>query len=137
MTQVSTFRLYVLRGGYLLLFVGLGFSIWPAIVSHSLSLPHMNGVVLSVLGALGLLCALGLRYPLQMLPLLIFELVWKTIWTLAFAWPLWAAGALMPEQVQSMKEIVPGVLLMAVVIPWPYVWAQYVKQPGERWKRAA
>lgn len=134
MTEVSLVRLYVLRGAYLLLFAGLGLSIWPAIFSHSLSLPHMNGVVLSLLGGLGLLCALGLRYPLQMLPLLIFELVWKVIWTLAFAWPLWAADALEPAHIQSIKEIVPGAILMAAVIPWPYVYAHYVKKAGERWK---
>jgi hypothetical protein len=39
----------------------------------------MRGVVRSVLAAVSLLAVLGIRYPLKMLPLLFFELVWKTI----------------------------------------------------------
>ena len=35
MTGVSTFRLYLLRAGYLLLVVGLGSTIWPAILDNT------------------------------------------------------------------------------------------------------
>ena len=32
MSEVSTFRLYLLRGTYLLIVVGLGLVIWPALL---------------------------------------------------------------------------------------------------------
>ena len=51
-----------------------------------------RGVIPSLLGAVWLLAFVGLRYPLQMLPLLLFEFVWKTIWLIAFGLPQWSVG---------------------------------------------
>jgi hypothetical protein len=74
--QVSLFRLYLLRAMYLVLVVGLGAMIVPEILSHELT---SRGVIPSLLGAVWLLAFLGLLHPLEMLPLLLFELAWKTI----------------------------------------------------------
>jgi hypothetical protein len=89
MSEVSTLRLYLLRAMYLLITVGLGITIWPGIISPPENLSHMASVVRSVLGAVALLALLGIRYPLKMLPLLLFELLWKSIWVIAFGLPLW------------------------------------------------
>ena len=61
----------------------------PALFSHE---PMARGVIPSLLGAVWLLAFVGLRYPLQMLPLLMFEFAWKTIWLFAFGLPQWSAG---------------------------------------------
>ena len=79
--EVSLTRLYVLRATYLLLIVGLGSFIVPQLLSHE---PLARGVIPSLLGAVWLLAFIGLRYPLQMLPLLMFEFAWKTVWLLDF-----------------------------------------------------
>ena len=60
-----------------------------------------------MLGAVSLLAVLGLRYPLQMLPLLFFELLWKSIWVLAFGLRLWAAGGL-DEGTRSIQALFEG-----------------------------
>jgi len=57
----------------------MGAQIWPLILHHPANLGHMRGVVRSLLGALTLLCLLGVRYPVKMLPLLFFEFAWKAI----------------------------------------------------------
>lgn len=75
--NLSVFRLNLLRSGYLLLVVGLGMTMWPQLVTEGPRLELMHGVALSMLCALGLLSVPGLRYPLKMLPLLLFEVVWK------------------------------------------------------------
>ena len=65
MPEVSTFRLYLLRATYLLIVVGLGFTIWPGILHPPKDLALMPGVVRSLLGAVSLLAILGIRYPLK------------------------------------------------------------------------
>jgi hypothetical protein len=136
MSDLSTLRLYLLRALYLLLVVGLGIEIWPSIIHHSLEVPLMNGVVRSLLGAMGLLALLGLRYPLQMLPLLFFEMAWKVIWLLAFALPLYSAGKLDDDTLSTVYECLV-IVIFPFLIPWDYVWANYIKKRGDRWRGAA
>lgn len=133
MTQVSTFRLWVMRAMYLVMAAGLILTIWPLIISHDAALPRMTGVVFALLGTIGLLSLLGLRYPLQMIPLLLFELTWKVIWLLAFALPRWLDGSLDAGMRSSVFDTSLGLILL-LVIPWPYVWENYVVKPGDSWK---
>ena len=135
-TEVSTFRLYLLRAMYLLMAVGLAFTIWPGILHHPAPVEHMRGVVRSLLGAVCLLAVLGIRYPLKMLPLLFFELVWKTIWVVAFGVPLWKAHQFDPDTLETLKATLMGVVLVPLVMPWGYAFAHYVKAPGDRWGKA-
>jgi hypothetical protein len=129
--EVTLFRLYVLRATYLLLVVGVGAIILPSLISHETA---ARGVIPSLLGAVWLLAFLGLRYPLQMLPLLMFELVWKTIWLLDFGLAQWMSGQRPPTFAEDSFNIVLGVVLMPLVIPWGYVWRRFVKQAGDRWR---
>jgi len=39
---------------------------------------------------MSLLAFLGLRYPVGMLPILLFEVTWKVIWIVAVARPTWS-----------------------------------------------
>jgi hypothetical protein len=128
---VTLFRLYVLRATYLLLVVGVGAMILPVILSHELS---ARGVIPSLLCGVWLLAFIGLRHPLRMLPLLMFEFAWKTVWLLAFGLPQWFSGQQPPTFAEDMFNIALGVILMPLVIPWGYVWRHYVKAPGERWR---
>lgn len=134
MSEVSKFRLYVLRAGYLLIAVGLALMIWPAIIRPPENLSHMGAVVRSVLGAVSLLAALGIRYPLKMLPLLFFELLWKSIWVLAFGLRLWAAGKLDQDTGGTLNDCIFGIILVLLVTPWGYVLKHYLKAPREQWR---
>lgn len=134
--EVSTFRLYLLRAAYLIIFVGLAILIWPGLINPPLDLAHSNSVVRGLLGGVSLLALLGIRYPLQMIPLLLFELVWKAIWVLAFGLPVWSAGALTPPMEQTLFDCLFGIVLVVVVLPWRYVVARYVKLPADRWRKA-
>jgi hypothetical protein len=126
--EVSLVRLHILRAAYLLLVVGLGAMIVPEILSHA---PMARGVIASLLFAVWLLAFIGLRYPLQMLPLLMFELAWKLTWMIAFGLPQWSSGQLPPTFAEDFLNIAFGVILMPIVIPWAYVWRHYVKQPTD------
>jgi hypothetical protein len=136
MTEVSLFRLYALRAVYLLIAAGLAATVWPVVIDHSPQWPLMTGVACCLLAAVSVLAALGIRYPLQMLPVLLFELVWKAIWLIAVALPLWSAGQIDARTWETVKDCLPAAILI-VVIPWRYVIAQYVTRPGDRWKQTA
>src|SRR5215210_1497067 len=90
MSEVSTFRLYLLRAMYVFTFVGLAITRWPGILSPPAGISHPATVVGSFLFAMSLLAALGIRYPLKMLPLLFFELLWKVLWVVGWGLPLWS-----------------------------------------------
>ena len=135
MTDVSTFRLYLMRGLYLVICLGLGSMIWPLMFHHK-PWDLMHGVACSLLAALSALMALGVRYPLQMLPLLLFELAWKAIWLVAIALPLWSAHRLDAETMETVKACLGGIVLCPLVIPWRYVLANYMTKRGDRWNRA-
>lgn len=85
MPQVSPGRLWALRALSLLLAGGLGAVIWPSLLAPSHAAPNATTVVQALLGALGMLALIGLRHPLQMLPVLLFEFLWKLIWVCAIA----------------------------------------------------
>ena len=133
--EVSTFRLYLMRGLYLLIAVGLGSMIWPGIIHHAKPWGHMQGVANAFMATLSALALVGVRYPLQMLPLLLFELLWKVIWVLAVGLPLWSANQLDPDTSETMANCLFGIVLCPLVIPWRYVFTNYLMKPGDRWGR--
>lgn len=132
MTEVSPIRLWVMRAMYLFMAIGIGNMVWPLIISHAPTVPRMTGVAWALIGTIGLLALLGLRYPLQMLPLLLVELIWKVIWLTAFALPRWLGGTLDEGMRNSVFETSFGLVLL-VVIPWRHVWANYAAKPGDPW----
>ena len=141
MSEVSTFRLYLLRAMYVFTVVGLAIEKLPALL-HPANLSPGDSVILSVLGATALLAVVGIRYPIKMLPLLFFEFVWKSIWILAFGLPLLLSGGLDPNisfgGTETLIACLVGVVLVPLVMPWGYVLKHYLKAPGDRWgKREA
>jgi hypothetical protein len=132
MSDVSLFRLYLLRALYLLIGLGLGSEIWPGIIEHAKPWSLMQGVANALLGALSALAFLGVPYPLQMLPLLFFELLWKAIWLIAVALPLWRAGQVDAATAETIFACALAIIV-PIVLPWRYVLANYVTKPGDRW----
>jgi hypothetical protein len=136
MSEVSTFRLYLLRAMYVFTVVGLAIEKLPALL-HPANLSPGDSVILSVLGATALLAVVGIRYPIKVLPLLFFEFVWKTIWILVFGLPLLLSGGLDPNVTfggtETLIACLVGVVLVPLVMPWGYVLKHYLKVPGARW----
>jgi hypothetical protein len=106
----------------------------PAILNPA-NLSRLDGVVLSVLFAFALLAVLGIRYPIKMLPLLFFELLWKSIWVVAFGLPLLLSDGLDPNTTETLTACLMGVVLVPLVMPWGYVFKHYLKAPGDRWRK--
>src|SRR5215210_5777163 len=115
MSEVSTFRLYLLRGMYVFMVVGLAiFKLAPAIL-HPENLSPQDGVIVSLLG----------------------EFVWKVIWVVALGLPLLLSGGLDPNVsfggTETLINCLLGIVLVPIVVPWGYVFKHYLKAPGARW----
>ncbi len=125
MNEVSLVRLYVLRTMYFIVVVGLGLYLWPEVIADHRHWELMQGMASCMIAAFSLLCVVGLRYPLQMLPVLLWEIVWKTLWLFIVPLPQWLSG----HVEDALKPSIFSVSLVALVyvaIPWRYVFAHYV-----------
>ena len=132
-TQISLWRLNLLRLGYLVMGLGLAVVKWPALFDHE-PWELKEGTVECMLVAMSVLALLGLRYPLRMLPILLFEVAWKLTWLGVVALPLWSDDQLDGATREQAAAILWVVIIIAV-IPWRRVLAQYLTAPGEPWRR--
>jgi hypothetical protein len=133
---ISRARLIALRALYALIVVGLAFFVWPSFIGQLPAPAHYHGVAMTMLAAFSILCAVGIRYPLQMLPILFWELLWKGLWLLLIALPRWMAGTMDAATTQTAIDCAAVVLVLAAV-PWGYVARHYVSKPAERAFRPA
>ena len=131
-SELSVRRLHLMRAGYLLMGVGLVLVKWP-MLPEAADLSLYEGVTLCLLTAMSLLAFLGLRHPVALLPVLLFESVWKVLWLSLVALPRAVSGDLD----QAMSETVVNCSLVVVilaVIPWRYAWRTYARTTGDRWR---
>jgi hypothetical protein len=131
--ELSVTRLNLMRSGYALMGVGLALVKWP-LLPDAHTMPLYEGVTLSLLTAMSFLALLGLRYPVKLLPLLLFETIWKLLWLSLVALPT----AISADMSAAMSEVAVNcalVVLIIAVIPWRYAWTEYVHSSGDRWRR--
>jgi hypothetical protein len=129
---VPLWRLYALRAGYLLVGTGLAVTKWPLLVAHQPWSPF-EGVSNSMLVAMSVLALWGVRHPLRMLPVMLFEVTWKVVWYAVVAVPLWTSSTMDAANQAFAWDCLLVVPLLAV-IPWRHVLAQYVSARGDRWR---
>jgi hypothetical protein len=134
--DLPIWRLNLMRLGYAVMGVGLAVVRWPDVIGYDRSTPLFEGVVAVLLTAMSLLAFLGLRYPVRLLPILLFECLWKLIWLSVVALPAVAAD----DVDEATREVIFScslVVIILAVVPWRYVWQQYVTAKGDRWRGPA
>ena len=127
---VATWRINAMRFLFLLMAVFMGGFVWYRLAFESAGQPLYWGLGKSMLGALALMSLLGVRYPLQMLPLMLYETAWKTVWLTVIALPAWLRSDWNIE-FQGLFNDCIGIIVAYFIIPWRYVWARYFAQPME------
>ena len=125
-------RLYLLRGSYLLIAAGMGMQMWSAYLEPHKPWTLTHGVMNAMLLALVLLSLVGLRHPLKMLPLLFWEMIWKAIWLLSVALPAWRTGTMDADTTETAFACLMAAIFV-IVVPWGYVWRNFVAAKSERW----
>lgn len=130
--DLSLPRLYILRGAYLFMAVGLALVKWP-LLPHAADLPLYEGVTVCLLTAMSVLALLGLRYPATLIPLLLFETIWKLLWLSLVALPKVAGGDLDAATTDVMINCSVVIVIIAA-IPWRYAVRSYARVQGDRWR---
>lgn len=120
----------VMRGLYLLNCVLAGSGVWVSFIQGQKPWDPLPGVAFSFWAALAGVSALGIRYPLGMLPVIFMQAFYKAFWLLAVYLPLRTDG----RSTDLTQGMLIGIVLDIVVIPWPYVFAHYIRKPGDRWR---
>ena len=133
-TQVSLWQLNLLRVGYLVMGGGLAVVKWPLLFTHG-PWELKASTVQCMFVAMSVLALMGLRYPLRMLPVLLFEVGWKLTWLGVIALPLWLDNKL-EGATREQAGAVLWVVIIIAVIPWRHVLTEYVIAPGEPWRRS-
>ena len=129
---LPTWRLNLMRVGYLVMGGGLVITKWPELLAHEpWELAH--GTVLTMLVAMSVLALLGLRYPQKMLPILLFEVAWKALWLGVVALPLWLDGDLTGATREQVAKVL-WVIIVIAVIPWRHAVRQFVLARGDSWR---
>ena len=121
--RLTNRQLLLLRGGYLFMALGLALVKWP-LLGEASSLPLYEGGTLAMLTAMSLLALLGLRHPVGMLPVLLFEVLWKVLWLALVALPL-ALGEGLDAATTSVLINCSLVVVIIAVVPWRLVWQRY------------
>ena len=128
--EVSLARLYAIRAVGLLGVYGL-FTTVMTLVDHA---PDERGMLKAMISGLWVMCLITIRYPLKMIPVLLFELVWKLLWLIFFGIPQWWTGVGSPRLAEDLWSIGAFPIVCVLVIPWGYVWRHFVKEPSDRWR---
>lgn len=131
---VAQWRINAMRFLFLLMAGIMGSVVWQQLLFESADWPAARGLAKSMLAALALMSLLGVRYPLQMLPLMLYEIAWKTVWLLAIALRAWLGGRWTAD-INSLFEDCIGIVIAYFIVPWRYVWARYIAQPMEPLRR--
>lgn len=83
-------------------------------------------VCLTMWASYSLLSGIGVIYPLKMLPIVAFEILYKVVWLLLIAYPLWSASQLAGSPAEGMTSAFLWVVLPIIAMPWKFAFYTYV-----------
>ena len=133
MSEVNKVRWRWLKGMYIYTAVaagilGLGMLAAPGAVRSALCLPDQDPIVFGVVGsvyvAFGILSLFGLRAPLRFAPVLLLQLVYKSIWFIAVALPLAVRGVFPAHGLPFVAIFATYVIGDLIAIPFPRLFAR-------------
>ncbi len=135
--HVSPLRLNILRAYYALIAFGTSAVFWPDLLHHTHDWGIRNGAQYSLLGALAPLALVGLRHPLKMLPIILYEFLWKALWFIFVVAPLYASDRMTDIVWSNVVACGVAIVLTPIVMPWRFFWQNYVSAPAETWRSRA
>jgi hypothetical protein len=123
---VRPFNVYFLRLLFLVVFVFLGKDAWTSLLYHRRSWDPYTTAAFCMWAAFALISLIGVFHPLKMLPLMIFEVMYKVLYLILVSYPLWSANRLAGSPEEEMTFRFLPVILGIVAVPWKYALDRYI-----------
>ena len=123
---IRPINIYAMRFIYILMATFLALDVWTHIITYDQSWDPSDAMDWSVWAAFTVFAFVGIFRTVQMIPILLLEIVYKSIWLILVAYPLYQAENLSSESTDGMIFPFALVLLPIIAVPWGYVLKTYI-----------
>ncbi|MDB5141318.1 MAG: hypothetical protein JWQ66_31 [Mucilaginibacter sp.] len=123
---VPLINIYLLKLLYTLMFFFLSYTSWTHILHHTGLWDPANSAAWFMWASCALIAVIGIRRPLKMLPIVLFEIIYKTAWLIVIAYPLYQRNELTGTPAEVMAHNFMLVILPIVAMPWRYFFRTYI-----------
>jgi hypothetical protein len=128
---VPKINVYLLRLLFILVFVIVASNVWRYILTYNGAWDPIKAAAWCMWGAYSIISFIGIIRPLKMLPIVIFEIIYKVTWLLIVAYPLWQQNELTKSSAEIMTQEFLWVLLPIVAMPWRYFFRTHIIKSGK------
>src|SRR4051794_12320440 len=120
---VPRVNVYLLRLLFTLMFLFVTYDSWSHILTHTGPWDNTNAAAWCMWGSYSFI---GILRPLKMLPIVLFEIVYKVTWLVIVAYPLWIKNELIGSPAEGMTRVFVWVVFPIVAMPWRYFFRTYI-----------
>lgn len=99
---------------------------WTELITHEGPWNPEVAIAWCAIAAYTTLSGLGIFHTLKMLPIMLFMLLYKSLWLIFVAYPLWKNGTLAGSEAEGWAQIFMGIFIPMIFIPWKYIFKTYV-----------
>lgn len=107
---------------------GLGMVFFPDVIISMFKFPSQDPIVLGAFGCMliasGILALFGLRSPLKFVPLLLFQLFYKSIWFVAVLIPFLLANEMQFYVIVFIVVFASYIIGDLIAIPFSYIFVR-------------
>ena len=126
---VYKINIYLLRLLFILMFLVLGKTVWTHILNSDGSWSPAEAAAWCVWASYSVLSVIGIIRPLKMLPIVLLEILYKFLWLILVAYPLWSTNQLIGSPAEEMTRSFLWVALPILAMPWKYAFENYIFNP--------
>jgi len=123
---IRPINIYLMRLVYLLMATFLAFDVWSYIITNDQAWEPSDAMDWSVWAAFSTLALIGIFRPIELIPILLLEVIYKSVWLILVALPLFRTNGLSVESTDGMIFPFALVVLPIIAIPWGYVLSTYI-----------
>lgn len=123
---VPKINIYLLRLLFTLMFLFFTYDSWKHILNHTGYWDSASAAAWCMCGSYSVISFIGILRPLKMLPIVLFEIIYKTAWLVIVAYPLWTKNELIGSPAEGMTRVFVWVVFPIVAMPWGYFFRNYI-----------